>query len=135
MELAELEPQIEGIKKLYRNLEPLPLGFATKGSFDAVTLLFGFVIPRCSSVSFLNELFDALKKTPETVRKRMLNTFETIESQATLLLNAVWLGTANSDEKDWKSCIKVFERTIKLAMEWNVPPLAIAAARGLANCV
>lgn len=132
VELAELEPQIEGIKKLYRNLESLPLGFATKGSFDAVTLLFGFVIPRSSSVSFLNELFDALEKTPETVRKRMLNAFETIESQATLLLDAVWMGTANSDEKDWKSCIKVFERTIKLAMEWNVLPLAIAAARGLA---
>jgi tetratricopeptide (TPR) repeat protein len=132
VELAELERQIEGFKELFRNVESLPLGFATKGSFDAITLLFGFVIPRCSSVSFLNELFDALKKTPETVRKRMLNAFETIESQATLLLNAVWLGTANSDEKDWKSCIKVFERTIKLAMEWNVPPLAIAAARGLA---
>jgi tetratricopeptide (TPR) repeat protein len=131
VEMANLLDEPGQITEAFKNIRLPPLDPFSKSKFDPIPYFFCFIIPRCSGISFLNELLDALEKTPDAIRRRMLSAFKIMESQATLLLDAVWLKVADSDEKDWKSCIAVFKKTIKLTMQWDVPSLVTAAGRGL----
>lgn len=131
VEMANSLDEPGQITEALKNIRLPPSDPFSKVKFDPIPFFFCFIIPRCSSISFLNELLDALEKTPNAIRRRMLSAFKIMEVEAILLLDAVWLKVADSDEKDWKSCLEVFEKTKKFAMKWNIPSLVNAAGRAL----
>lgn len=132
VEMAEIEGRIKEVTGCFSGVKGQRWGLGPDGIFDAVTALFSFVEPRCSGLSFLEELLGALEETPEHVRDRMLAAFKNAENLATLLIDRVWMAESKRQEPDWPRCIAVFKKALELARTWRVAMLVSAAARGSA---
>lgn len=132
VEIAEILKEPGEITEAFLSFEASCWVLDTEGAFDPVTNLFSFVVPRCSGVRFLDELLEGLKKTPDAVRRRMLSAFKTMDTNAQVLIDKVWLREADREKPNWPACIKVFKKTIELATQWGVFTLAIAATRAIA---
>jgi len=133
LELSEiLEEPGEITTSTISSLKKLHLFFGAQDTFDPVSLFSGFIIPRCSSFQFLDDLLEGLKEIPAAIRKRILSGFCDVDSGERLMIDLVWLRESERETPRWSECIGVFEKTIKLATKWNIPKLAHAAARAIA---
>lgn len=135
VEMAEIQEQLEQVEELeglFKGLKRSRWVFNATGTADPVTILFSFVFPRCSDFQFLDALLEALKESPVAVRVRMLSSLKICEGDARLLIDRVWMNEADSIDPDWPGCVRVFQKAIEFAIQWDIPELMSAAARGIA---
>lgn len=128
VELAEIEEKASEIP----GFPGLPRPIVTKGGFDPITELSIFFIPRCTGISFVEELLEGLALVTAPLRNRILKGFATADAHARLLVDRAWAREANKENPAWLECIKVFRKTISFAADWGVPALAAAAGRAIA---
>ena len=102
------------------------------GTLDIISTLFTFVWLRCTGRQFFADLLEALAEVTPSIRARLLSTFKQEEFLASLLVDRVFLETAQSDQPDWGPCIGVLEQTVAQAKEWGIKSLAAAAGRLIA---
>ena len=102
------------------------------GTVDIISTLFTFVWPRCTGRQFFADLLDALAEVAPSIRARLLSTFRDAEFLASLLVDRVFLETAQSEQPEWGPCIAVLERTVATAKDWGIKSLATAAGRLIA---
>ncbi len=132
LEMTNIQEEMAEINELLKHLEKNGRTLSKGENIEFLPFFFVFILPRCNGIAFLDELMEGLKDTPPTFRERVVATFKTMETQAIFLINRVWMREVDSKEHNWAGCISVFQNTMELAIQWGVPALASAAARGSA---
>ncbi|MCP4353180.1 MAG: TIR domain-containing protein [Desulfobacterales bacterium] len=127
-ELYEIDEKFKKSEELSSILGNFP---RFRNNWDYYTILFSFIIPRCSSYNYLDELLDSLEKIPADVRNKMLAMFKRVDADAMTLIDGVWMKIVERKGNDWQACIDVFKKTIRLAAQWEANALAVAAACGV----
>jgi len=127
-EIIETEEQLHEVRDIFSTIKShhyAPLQ-------DPITILFSFILPRCSNSKYLNELLEGLKEMPKGIFQRIVSLFKVSEGYATYLIDGVWLAEADKEIPNWDECIEVFRKTIAFAVENGLPSLAIAASKSIA---
>jgi len=132
VEIAQIQEEFTAASQMFSIFTPSQFGLEGQDTVDVLSVFFLFVAARCSTVEFLDILLEGLKEIPPNVRSRLLAAFQVMEPEARMLIDQVWWREAERKEPNWPSCIAVFEKAVSLALEWQAPAFATAAARGIA---
>ena len=85
----------------------------------------------CESVEFLDEFLTSLGGVVPEMRERILRGFVGCGVEARMAVDRVWLAESNRNAPDWKFCVHVFDRALRLGQQWHCVALADAGAAGL----
>jgi len=105
------------------------------GAFDAASIA-GFTLSsRINDRLVFSELLDACEPLPVAVVRRLLWFIGGTDAVASLLFTRSWLWEFRQQPPDWDAARAVWMRAYSLARRWELPGLAQAAARAVAQIV
>ena len=100
------------------------------GSDDMLAILFSFFQIRCRSIAYLDRLLDALVAVPAPLRTRMLTASHLLYFvDDSFIVEGAWVGEFEKENPDWTNVMRVLDRTMTLAKEWDAPRLGLSAVK------
>lgn len=130
-EIAQIEEELEEFRAITSQFCPPEYISGSESARDILSVLFTIIIPRCTSIDYLNDLLESLNSTPEKIRSRLLAGFDVIEDAAVFMIDRAWLQESKLEHPDWNKCLRSLQKTIELAPAWGIPTLAAAAAHAM----
>ena len=130
-ELMELE------KKWPSTEAPFPLlsdqaSDLESGLIDNFDTLAMMLVPRCKTITFLEDLLKGLDALKPAMRNRITKRICATSLLARGLTDRPWISESDQASPDWSRCIATYQGMAKLALKWNTPLIGVCAIRSIA---
>lgn len=133
---VEMEELLRALPELRKRMAALKLPPSVDSPrsdiSDPAKLFFVFAVNRCTDAIFLKELINEIVQVPADLRSRMLSIFSDSISNATMLIDRVWLSESKKNNPNWESCLTIFRNVAEKSRKWGISNLAYAVTRGTA---